>query len=303
MASQSTVTEDTSLGEFLRETRSSQGTDLTTIAEETKISLKNLQAIEEGDFAALPAEAFTRGFYTLYAKSLSLDPAEVLKKYGEEKPNQTKSGNRTTPPGKLAMDVSNMAERPTLIPFSMFGLILLLLLLFGAFLCWYFSWNPATYLSQKLRSLQEGSQQFEQVLESQTTPDTPPPLFEVSWTGKKEPASSIQFNLPSTASASVVRHGRSRELTQHRVVNNDSSDNALSKGKTEFIWPIDNHPQAVLSLKISESATWNPGRKLIITLPAKPGSEHTRHKRPLDLSFDDNALFVTLTIPSYSLQY
>lgn len=302
MSSQSTVMEDTSLGEFLREARNKQGLDLTAISEETKISLKNLQAIEEDDFKTLPAEAFTRGFYTLYAKSLLLDPADVLKRYAEKKPNKTKPGNRTNPPGRLAMDVSNMAERPTLIPFSMFGLILLLLLLFGAFLCWYFSWNPATFLSQKLRSLQEESPQIEQVLESQSAPDVPPNLFEVSRTGINKPRNSFQFNLPSTATASTSPQARSETISKHQVEFDNPPKQQLSEWQTEFIWPKHNQPQAALSLEIGQSSTWSPENKLTITFPANHHSRSISHRYPLDLS-SDNYTFVTLTIPSYNLQY
>ena len=44
-------------------TRINLGLDLVAVAGETKISTKNLQAMEENNFAALPAEAFARGFY------------------------------------------------------------------------------------------------------------------------------------------------------------------------------------------------------------------------------------------------
>ena len=93
MSRQSAEIEYVSLGEYLRETRINLGLDLLAVAGETKISSRSLQAIEENDFAALPAEAFTRGFYTLYAKCLSLDCKEVLKMYGQQKPKQPKSGN------------------------------------------------------------------------------------------------------------------------------------------------------------------------------------------------------------------
>ncbi len=76
MSLQSSKSENASLGEYIRETRIRLGFDLLTVAEETRISSKSIQAIEENDFAALPAEAFTRGFYVLYAKMLSLDPAK-----------------------------------------------------------------------------------------------------------------------------------------------------------------------------------------------------------------------------------
>ena len=132
MLSQSAEIEYTSLGEYLRETRIHLGIDLVTVAEKTKISSKNLRAIEDNDFAALPAEVFTRGFCALYAKILSLDPQLVLEMYTKERPKKHTSKNGPIlATKKLTKDVGSMAERPTFMPFSFFGLILLLRLFDG----------------------------------------------------------------------------------------------------------------------------------------------------------------------------
>jgi len=156
MSFEPSKTEYATLGEYLRETRITQGRELVAVAGETKISSKSLQAIEENDFAALPADVFARGFYALYAKSLLLDPEEVLHMYTQERPRPKKSITASmVRTGKLAHEVEAMAERPSFMPFSLLGLLLLLMLVLGGILCWSFSWNPATYLSQKLRSLEE----------------------------------------------------------------------------------------------------------------------------------------------------
>ncbi len=197
--------EYTGLGEYLQATRINLGLDLATIAGETKISARSLQAMEENNFAALPAEAFARGLYTLYAQTLSLDCREILQMYMQQKPQLGKTGNLPTIPAtKLAQEVGNMAERPTFLPFSFFGLILLVLLLFGCFLCWYFSWNPASYLSQKLRSLEE-PQRIEQMSASTADPDIVRPD---SKAGAMSRPRSNRFNIfslsyPTTATASV----------------------------------------------------------------------------------------------------
>ena len=207
MSSTYAETEFLSLGDYLRTTRINQGLNLVTVSERTKISTKNLRAIEESDFTALPAEAFTRGFYTLYAQDLSLDSEEVLERYKQERPKQHEATNSSmSPPSKLAQEVSNMAERPTFMPVSFLGLILLLLLFFGGFLCWYFSWNPATYLSQKLRSFDK-PQQIEQITEYRTDP-----VFQESKTTFAQLKSPwpqhldlSSFSYPSTATAAIVQ--------------------------------------------------------------------------------------------------
>lgn len=183
MLLQSAEIEYANLGGYLQGTRISLGLDLKAVAEETKITPSNIQAIEENNFAALPAETFTRGFYTLYAKMLSLDPEDVLQLYMQERPHQDKSKSRSIfSSGKQAQEVGIMAKRPSFMPVSFLGLALLLSLFFGCFLSWYFSWNPATYLSQKLRSLDQDPHSVEQILESRYQADIPEPGSEdVKW--------------------------------------------------------------------------------------------------------------------------
>lgn len=81
------------IGSFLKRHRQSQGKDLEEVADQTHISVSILQAIEEDNFKALPAEVFTRGFVRNYAQHLGLDPSEALAWYiaqhgGEERPTE-----------------------------------------------------------------------------------------------------------------------------------------------------------------------------------------------------------------------
>lgn len=69
------------LGSYLSEARLAQGLDLTTIAEETRVSIQNLIALEEDNRPALPADVFSRGFVKIYAAYLRLDPQEALSRY------------------------------------------------------------------------------------------------------------------------------------------------------------------------------------------------------------------------------
>ncbi len=181
-----------SLGELLQKRRSEKGLDLQEIAAETRISIKVLQAMEEGEYAALPADAFTRGFYSLYAQILQLDTDEIIQMYkNESNGHPNLSSNTRTLPGNSGGEVLEFAERPRSLHFSSIMFILILLLLFGAFLCWYFSWNPATFLSQKLRSYENNPEQIEQALK--TKPRTPEKeeLFKiVKVTTRKESYSS-----------------------------------------------------------------------------------------------------------------
>jgi len=64
-------------GEALRAAREALRLDLPHIAAETRIPLRHLQAIEDGQFDALPSRAYAIGFARTFAKAVGLDPAEI----------------------------------------------------------------------------------------------------------------------------------------------------------------------------------------------------------------------------------
>jgi flagellar biosynthesis protein FlhG len=68
-------------GALLAKVRESQGIELDEIATRTKISVGYLKALENDDFAALPALVYTRGFLQQIAKLLGLDSAQVTRTY------------------------------------------------------------------------------------------------------------------------------------------------------------------------------------------------------------------------------
>jgi transcriptional regulator with XRE-family HTH domain len=72
-----------SLGRMLREAREAKGYVLEDVERATRIRAKYLEALEEGDFEALPSEAQLRGFLRNYAQFLSLDGEQVLAHYKE----------------------------------------------------------------------------------------------------------------------------------------------------------------------------------------------------------------------------
>jgi len=66
------------LGGLFQQTRERQGLSLEQIASRTRIQQRHLQALEEEDFASLPAKVFAKGFVRSYARSLGLDEDEAL---------------------------------------------------------------------------------------------------------------------------------------------------------------------------------------------------------------------------------
>ncbi|CAG37814.1 helix-turn-helix domain-containing protein [Desulfotalea psychrophila] len=145
-------TQDETLGDVLRKTRINRGLSVEEISGSTKISTKTIRAMEEDDYEQLPSPAFTHGFYGLYAKKLGLGAEEIQGQYKRESKQQT---GKQLPPQHLAKDIGAMAERPLIPLFSIFGFSLLLLLFVFVIFSWFFSWNPADFLSKQLRSLDE----------------------------------------------------------------------------------------------------------------------------------------------------
>jgi flagellar biosynthesis protein FlhG len=68
-------------GKILRQIRERMGIDLETVARETKINMKTLEAIEDEDLGKLPALVYIKGFLRGYAQSLGLNPQKVVEGY------------------------------------------------------------------------------------------------------------------------------------------------------------------------------------------------------------------------------
>ncbi|RUM39921.1 MAG: hypothetical protein DSY80_11225, partial [Desulfocapsa sp.] len=139
------------LGEFLKESRKAANLSLAEAQNSTKITLTILKAIEKDDFSSMPAEAFCRGFYVMYAKFLNLDHQNVLSRYLEARNlPPVASSLQATPPVRKSGQFSNYAEPSSISPLmsSIFALAILLIVLIGG--CWYFNWNPISYLNSKL---------------------------------------------------------------------------------------------------------------------------------------------------------
>jgi cytoskeletal protein RodZ len=62
----------------LRETK---GISLREIAETTKISLRFLQAIEDGEFAKLPGGIYNTSYIRQYARAIDFEESELLACY------------------------------------------------------------------------------------------------------------------------------------------------------------------------------------------------------------------------------
>ena len=73
------------LGDALRLQREQMGVTMEQAAEDTRIRVKFLQAIESGDYQSLPGTVYTKGFLRNYAQYLDLDPEEMVALYTGER--------------------------------------------------------------------------------------------------------------------------------------------------------------------------------------------------------------------------
>lgn len=176
------------VGDRLRDARMAKGIRLSEIQQKTKISRTNLIAMEQSKYSELPATSFCRGFYKLYSQAVGLDAEAIIYQFEMER-NRSPERNDyySIEFGSQNEEVEEMAGRPSFLVFSSIGLILLILVFFAIFLCWFFSWNPAAFLSQKLRSL-DPQPTFEETL----VPKRP-----TASTQEMQEAINIAFSIPA----------------------------------------------------------------------------------------------------------
>jgi cytoskeleton protein RodZ len=96
-------------GQLLRETREKKGVTLNEVAMATKINVKVLESMENGDVEGLPSKAFLRGFVQTYSNYLKLDSKKVLTSFNEE------MGFNDTKP-KPVEPIDPLAPEPTPAP-------------------------------------------------------------------------------------------------------------------------------------------------------------------------------------------
>lgn len=81
------------LGRLFREARESKGLELGDVAELTHVRREYLRALEEGRFADLPEDVYTRNFVRLFAHAVGLPADEAMELYQRER---QRAGGLTT---------------------------------------------------------------------------------------------------------------------------------------------------------------------------------------------------------------
>ena len=117
-----------SIGEQLRLAREGRGIPLREISDQTRISIRYLEAIESNDYDRLPGGVFNRSFIKAYARCVGYDEKEAIEgytRYLREHGNGDDDVNTTPIQSKVYTDTP--ATRSPLLTVVMAILILALL--------------------------------------------------------------------------------------------------------------------------------------------------------------------------------
>lgn len=130
----------------LSSAREAKGLTLENVAEKTRIPLRHLHAIEEGDFAALPSSTYAVGFVRAFARVVDCDEVALAAQVREE------MGLPSRPGATIGKSSSMTPPEPDRIPPRAFAwtAALLAVLLIGGFLIWRSGSTPDTTMTAAL---------------------------------------------------------------------------------------------------------------------------------------------------------
>ncbi|MCZ4303837.1 DUF4115 domain-containing protein [Zoogloeaceae bacterium G21618-S1] len=128
------------VGDMLRTTRERHGFSLVDVAQALKLTQRQVEALENERFEALPGAAFARGFLRNYARLLGLDPEPLIRSLAQTSGvaapaelSPISNAHGTLPNGDGAL-------RPSALPMALVALLLMLAVVGG----WYFDWFQTT---------------------------------------------------------------------------------------------------------------------------------------------------------------
>ncbi|WP_445506575.1 helix-turn-helix domain-containing protein [Niallia sp. 03190] len=124
------------LGNRLKEARLAKGFSLEELQEVTKIQIRYLVGIEEGNYSMMPGKFYTRAFIKQYAEAVDLSPEEIFEEFKGEVPSSIND--------EIPEQLSRVTSRKTMAAGSskildILPTILISILVIGViFLVWYF---------------------------------------------------------------------------------------------------------------------------------------------------------------------
>jgi cytoskeleton protein RodZ len=201
-----TDTHMTSLASELKSEREQRNVPLEQIAEETRISLRHLQSLEEGRYSDMPGGMYTRAFIKAYCEFLNLDHQEKLRKYDAdisshvEKPAKPQSD---IPQQKQHFWSSPVFAWSLMLIVSVTGLFLSRTWISSVFSPYFSHTTPVPVKDQIAEVPQTMSTRLEQT-DLVSTPAAPADMPVPSATDPETPASDLQ-PVSASDSGSVLR--------------------------------------------------------------------------------------------------
>lgn len=122
--------ESLTLGEKLKKLRSDFRMSLSEISKATRIQVKYLEYLENGQYEKLPAEVYVRGFLRSYARYLNIDESALVKLYERERNIQANLGRDVS---KKTFNVKNLNVSSLVITPRSVAIAMIFLLVGGAF--------------------------------------------------------------------------------------------------------------------------------------------------------------------------
>lgn len=222
-------------GHYLRKLRTEKGLSVKEVCEATRISEVNIRAMEDQDFASLPADTFARGLLHNYAQYLGADAANVVARFMRERDKSQFDGKkgRSRPVTRRILSPKKLAEPAQVSSITMAGVLLLFIVLLFAAFSLYTSWNPFSFLTGDADPVQSVA-----VPGLPGTQETDPAQPEA---GSNEPGSVPAAVQPQPSETAPGANSVTVEfLKDTRLVftrDNDSPVSALYKKGEKLSWP------------------------------------------------------------------
>jgi cytoskeleton protein RodZ len=101
------------LGEELRKAREARDLSLEKAEQQTRIRVKFLEAMEQGNYAALPSPVHARGFLRNYARYLGLDSDDIIERYDAMQSGRRRRPKKHEEPTLLSTEQRTIPRRLT----------------------------------------------------------------------------------------------------------------------------------------------------------------------------------------------
>ena len=277
------MTELTGVGQELAAAREARGLALADVAQQLKFAPRQLEALEEENFDALPGATVTRGMVRSYARLLKLDPEPLVQRISGrfELPDSNRLAARYHQP----VPFTDNARRST---FVYLGLSLFVLVIVGAVA---YEWHQERTLAAKGKAPKATTVAKKAPAPAPTPAPTPvvqrpePARAPVAAVAPVVPAAAVAPAPPAAASERPVPAGRYRLVVRTEgeawIEIKDSADRML-----------------VSSLNPAGAERVVRGRPPYALVIGNPANVHVLYDdKPIDLAPHTKAGVARLTIP------